>query len=381
MLEAIDVLQRVSFSPIALRLEWLDGDSYELASIWLRDNCPGDRDSSNGQRLIDVTQLPEAPRIRSVSVREDTILVEWDDQFAADYTVAWLDRHRPSRLATRDDPEHWLEGAQLSAERDFAWLPLGELQASPVLRVGWLTRLLRRGVGFLSTVATSPGAILGAVAQVGQVLDTNYGRVFDVRAVAQPENLAYSDAGLGLHTDNPYRDPVPGFQALHCLVASPDGGENIFADGFAIAEHLRSVDAKAFAVLTQTLVPFHYRAKNADLYCERPLIRLAPSGAVEGVHYNSRSIAPLPFPAAAAEEFYAAYRRFAMLLREERFQLHVKLRPGDLVVFDNQRVLHGRSAYTSARYERHLQGCYLSRDSVLSAAAVLRREFGTGGAR
>ncbi len=75
---------------------------------------------------------------------------------------------------------------------------------------------------------------------MGRVSETNYGRVFEVRSVPQPENLAYSDLGLGLHTDNPYREPVPGFQVLHVLVASPDGGESIFGDGFAIAEHLRS---------------------------------------------------------------------------------------------------------------------------------------------
>ena len=82
--------------------------------------------------------------------------------------------------------------------------------------------------------------MLEAMRLVGQVAETNYGLVFDVRSVPQPENLAYSDLGLGLHTDNPYREPVPGFQALHALIASPDGGDSLFADGFALAEHLRA---------------------------------------------------------------------------------------------------------------------------------------------
>ena len=94
-------------------------------------------------------------------------------------------------------------------------------------------------------------AILEAMPLVGRVLETNYGLVFDVRSVPQPENLAYSDLGLGLHTDNPYREPVPGFQALHVLVASPDGGESLFADGFALAEHLRGSAPEAFALLTR----------------------------------------------------------------------------------------------------------------------------------
>ena len=227
----------------------------------------------------------------------------------------------------------------------------------------------------LSEVPSGHAGILEAAALMGRVAETNYGRVFDVRSVAQPENLAYSDLGLGLHTDNPYREPVPGFQVLHALIASPDGGESLFGDGFAIAEQLRAAHPDAFAILTRTAIPFLYRSKDAELYAERPLIQLSCSGEVQAVHYNSRSIAPLRLAPREAAPFYSAYRRFAALLRDSRFQLQFKLRDGDLVAFDNQRTLHGRTAFSSARYPRHLRGCYLTRDSVYSEAALLRREF------
>ena len=66
---------------------------------------------------------------------------------------------------------------------------------------------------------------------------------------------------------------------------------------------------------------------------------------------------------------------FAALLRDPRFQLRIMLRDGHLAVFDNQRTLHGRTAFSSARHPRHLRGCYLTRDSVYSAAGLLQREF------
>jgi gamma-butyrobetaine dioxygenase len=178
-----------------------------------------------------------------------------------------------------------------------------------------------------------------------------------------------------LHTDNPYREPVPGFQVLHALIASPDGGESLFADGFAIAEHLRATSPDAFAVLTQTPVPFLYRSKDAELYAERPLIQLSCSGEVSAVHYNSRSIAPLRLAARDAQSFYSAYRRLAALLRDSRFHLQFRLRDGDIVAFDNQRTLHGRTAFSSAKHPRHLRGCYLTRDSVYCQAALLEREI------
>ncbi len=369
---------QVSAIPEALTLHWLDGSAAEFSSLWLRDNRREDRDAHSGQRLIDIMDLPAAPRIQSAAIADDAVSVTWEDDPApARFALAWLaaqtaaiDRTRPE-LATR----RWLEGATLNAASDFAWISLDDAQRNAPVRLGWMIRLLQDGVAFFSEVPCADDGILQAMAQVGQVSTTNYGLVFDVRSVPRPENLAYSDRGLGLHTDNPYREPVPGFQSLHALLTSTEGGDSVFADGFALAEYLRASDPVAFACLTQTPVPFAYRSADADLYAERPLIQLSCAGAVAAVHYNSRSIAPLRLGAHAAERFYVAYRRFAGLLREPRFQLKFRLRDGDLVMFDNQRILHGRTGFSSDRYPRHLRGCYLSRDSVYSAAALLRRKL------
>jgi len=165
---------------------------------------------------------------------------------------------------------------------------------------------------------------------------------------------------------------------LHTLVAAPDGGDSLFADGFALAGHLQATCPEAFAMLTRTAVPFRYRSDDADLYAERPLIELSCTGAVTAVHYNSRSIGPLRLAADQCQPFYAAYRHFAELLREPRFQLSMRLGNGDLVLFDNQRILHGRTGFASARHPRHLRGCYLTRDSVYSETALLRRRMNRG---
>lgn len=377
-----NLAKSVTFSPDSLRIEWRVGGHVEFASLWLRDNAPGGRDAQSGQRLGDIVDLPADPKIRSVSTMADTLRVDWLDEASPTlFDLNWLRSHGPG--AMRSAPElkvtRWLEGAKLDAARDFAWLRMRDLHADRPARLAWMTRLVQEGIAFLSEVPSEELAILEAVAPLGLVVDTNYGRVFDVRAVPQPENLAYSDRGLGLHTDNPYRDPVPGFQALHCLVASRDGGENVFADGFAIAEYLREAEPATFAKLTGTPVLFHYRSKDAELLSEKPLIQLSTRGEIRAVHYNSRSIAPLQFAASEAREFYAAYRRLAELLREPRFQLGTKLRDGDLVVFDNRRILHGRTGFSSAKFPRHLQGCYLTRDSVLSETGLLRRRLAEEG--
>ena len=371
-MNAAHAIRRIDWTPSVLTLEWADGGRLELASVWLRDNLREDRDPHSGQRLIDVADLPLAPRIRQAVLEGGAVRIAWEHESAgASFDAEWLAAQAEAISGTRALPRPWLwpEGGRLDAARDFAWAARDRFEVE--IQAGWLRRLITDGLAFLCAVPAEPGAILAAMPLIGRVAETNYGLLFDVRAVPDPENLAYSDRGLGLHTDNPYREPVPGFQALHVLVAAPDGGESLFADGFALAEQLRQEDPGAFEVLARTPVPFAYRSKNAALSAERPLIQLSGRGEVVAVHYNSRSIQPLPFAAEAAERYYRAYRRFASLLRESRFMMRFMMRPGDLVVFDNHRILHGRTGFASVRYPRHLQGCYLTRDSVFSRAALL----------
>jgi len=309
------------------------------------------------------------------------VRIEWEAEAApATFDLQWLaaQASNPALLHPERVPIPWLVGAGMNARQDFAWATFAELRDDAAAKLNWLTRLLQTGMAFMSEVPSTEHAILDAMALMGRVCETNYGKVFDVRSVPQPENLAYSDLGLGLHTDNPYREPVPGFQALHALLASPDGGDSLFADGFALGDHLRAVDPAAFLTLTQTPVPFLYRSKDAELYAERPLIQLSCRGEVTAVHYNNRSIAPLPSHGRDAANFYSAYRRFAEVLRDPDFQLTFHLGDGELVLFDNQRILHGRTAFSSARHSRHLRGCYLTRDSVYSQTALLRRRTAGG---
>ncbi len=364
-------------TPTTLTLEWPGGERQTLTAAWLLDNAPEHRDPHSGQRLIDVADLPAQPRIRAAQLEEEqgVVRIEWDGPMPPSRLQAdWLQQYfRISHSPRRDAPRPWPGGAALELRRDFALVTLDTLRGDEARRLAWLDGLITQGLALIEHVPADDAGLIEAMRWVGQVQPTNYGVVFEVRAVPQPENLAYSDLGLGLHTDNPYREPVPGYQALHALIVPPDGGDSLFADGFALAERLRTEDPGAFRELTRTKVPFHYRSKDADLAAERPLIELDCSGEVIAVNYNSRSIAPLNLGPGEVERFYAAYRSLAERLRDPQIALRYRLAEGEIAVFDNRRTLHGRTAFLSARHPRHLRGCYLTRDSVRSNAALLAR--------
>src|SRR2546421_220543 len=120
----------------------------------------------------------------------------------------------------------------------------------------------------------------------GFVRETNYGRLFDVKTVVNPTNLAYTGLGLGAHTDNPYRDPTPTLQLLHCLASSAEGGENTLVDSFRVAQALPGVD---FELLASRPIRFRYADAETELESETPVISLDARGDVQAVHYNTRS--------------------------------------------------------------------------------------------
>ena len=349
-----------------LHVLWADGHHSAYDAIWLLDNRPEDRDPRNGQRLEDVADLPEDPGLEAVeAVMTETLKIRFDSGKTSLFDLTWLRQN--CYCGHHVVPRRSVLGARYRS------MLYREVLASPEGRHDWLHALAESGIAFLHDVPVTDGRVLEVASLVGYVIETNYGRVFDVRSVPNPNNLAYTGLGLGLHTDNPYRDPAPGLQLLHCMEASPEGGESIFADGFAIAQSLRENDPLAFQALTTTPVRFTFRDEHTELTALRPLIQMDANGEVEAIHYNNRSIAPLALPPEKMGPFYRAYRAFALLLRDPEFERRFQLGSGDLVAFDNRRFLHGRTAFDETAGTRRLQGCYVARDAMLSNLAVLER--------
>ena len=143
---------------------------------------------------------------------------------------------------------------------------------------------------------------------------------------------------------------------------------------------LRDRDPAAFTCLTTTPVTFAYADAAAALRATGPMIGLDPRGRIRQIRLNGRSLAPVRLPAAQARACYAAYRVFAELAADPGAMVTSGLAPGDCVVLDNTRILHGRTAFAdggatggASTGRRHLQGCYADLDGLASAVAVLAR--------
>ncbi|MBS0614139.1 MAG: DUF971 domain-containing protein, partial [Proteobacteria bacterium] len=107
-------LPQLMVEPAALTLRWPDGASTRLDSLWLRDNRCEDRDPHSGQRLIDILDLPPAPRIREAAWQADALHVTWEDEpRGAIFALEWLALQAAGSHRQRPELERrlWLEGA------------------------------------------------------------------------------------------------------------------------------------------------------------------------------------------------------------------------------------------------------------------------------
>ncbi len=346
-----------------LRIDWPDGGSSTFHVVWLRDNCPcSECRHDNGQRLLDTRAIRDDLALVSARIEDGTVQTVFSDghrsRFGADWLRAgWQGAPRRCRL--------W--GAEIQDE-----LPVGcyeDVAAGGDALCRWLAAVDELGFAILTGCPTEPGTVTRVAELFGFVRETNYGRLFDVRSVVNPTNLAYTGLGLGAHTDNPYREPTPTLQLLHCLASSAGGGENTLVDAFRVAADLAP---QQFELLARNPLRFRFADADTELEAETPVLSLDVRGELQAVHYNTRSAAPFRLPEQLVGPYYDAYRTFGRMLESPDYRIQLKLEPGDLFIVDNLRVLHGRAGYSESG-ERHLQGCYADRDGLRSRLAVLRR--------
>jgi gamma-butyrobetaine dioxygenase len=360
----------------------LEANGYMLRfpAVWLRDNCPCAEclDPGSGQKLKDITEVPAGLAVSAAEDTGESVVVTYaPDGHQSTFARSWLTAHAPGPAEdgggrTEDDKELWLPADLAGNAGGLPEVSWPGYLAEPADRARALDAVLRWGFVLLHDVPAEPGMVLQVAASFGFVRETNYGRLFDVRVEPRPGNLAYTSRRILPHTDNPYRDPVPTIQLLHCLRTADAGGETGLVDGFAAARELRATDRETFDLIAGTPVPFGYRDKSTELRASQPLIQLSPRGRVRGVRFNNRSVRPLRLPYAEITAFYAAYRRWAELLARPERQLNLRLTPGDCLIFDNTRILHARTAF-SVTGGRHLQGCYADLDGLASTLTVLAR--------
>jgi len=365
---AAAVLQSGTPEGDCIRFTWSDGFEAVVACAWLLDNAATARVSGSGQRLRSAASLAASGSLRAVGVTGDAVRLAFEHE-----TVEWTGDALRSHASARDLEQHvtlWPHGADITAR---PIVPYDAYLADDCALRAALKDVVTFGLARLSGAGTDLNELERTVRRFGFIRETNYGRLFEVRVEDNPDNLANTARALEPHTDNPYRDPAPTLQMLHAIRSSRDGGATVFLDGFALAASFRDDSPDDFARLARLAVPFAFTDAAGNRYDARsPIIRMAADGEMAGIRFNHRSLGEVDFAASETTRWYESYMKFAATAAETGRRFSIALQPGDIVIFDNERILHGREAFAGSG-GRLLKGCYADRDGLRATLARLEQ--------
>ena len=240
-----------------------------------------------------------------------------------------------------------------------------------------LQRVRDHGIFFLRGAPAEAGVVEALSRRFGFPQESNFGRVLDLVFNPAERSIGNDIKSLKPHTDEPYRASPPGILLFHCIANDQTGaGSSTFVDGFEIAERLRAHDPDGFYALCNNSSSFRrYFTDDVDLIAEFPIISLDEFSQLCGVRINDRVAAPPLIPADQVEVYYRGLHYLLQQSEDPELIMHLTLKPGDIAIFDNHRVLHGRTDLT-VDGQRWLQWVQIERGDFHSSLRILADRLG-----
>lgn len=357
-------------------VQWDDGTSSRFHPMVLRENAPDPETTHpvTREQAKMLTEFPADLSAQSAGIdAAGALAVTWSDGTASRFHPGWLYAYRPRRDAKDSDmPKRLIWGGDLD-------LSAVRVDGSNILEdeeqlARWCEALHIYGFAILEGVGTDRSVIETVPALLGPLRDNNFGRIFDVITKPDADSNAYTAMGLPLHVDLATREYMPGLQFLHCIENGAIGGESMLGDSFFIVEKLRREAPELYEALSTVPLTSANKAVNTDYRWTVPMINLDPAtGEPLEVRWNPWLRAPLTADFDDADKVYKGLRRLFEMGDSLDNTVRVRLRPGEMLGFDNRRVLHGRTAFDPTTGSRALRGCYVEREELWSRLRILAR--------
>ena len=352
----------------SLEVVWDDAIVTRYPWIWLRDHAHDDDTLHpvTRQRQLFTGALGDDAGTAAV-VADGAIRVSWPDGSTSVLPLEFLSRYRHPQAAraTVDGPITLWDAATI--ERDLPVVPYDDVIHSEEGVGRWLAATAQYGFCIAEGTPATPEATEALLRRVGYVRETIFGGMWDFTADLAKADTAYTTLELRPHTDGTYSHDAPGVQLLHCLRFEGTGGESTMVDAFAIAQRLAAEAPQHHATLSSVAVPGQYIGDGSHLMAARPVFRHDHAGVLVQVSFNNYDRAPFLLAEDEMLAFYDALRAFEAIANDRSMQWRHTLAPGEALLFDNWRVLHGRAAYTG---HRRLCGGYVNREDVESRRRV-----------
>jgi len=161
--------------------------------------------------------------------------------------------------------------------------------------------------------------------------------IFPIRVLPNFSEYANSNnRDLALHTDGSFEKIPPKVMAMHCEVAAKEGGLTQLVDGKLVYQYLAKTDPAGLATLFE---PDIFTIKRANQSATRAIFTKHNHKIY--ITFRSDDYAQISVHPRAIKPF-TLIKDF---LADSANQIIFKLQPHQILVFDNNRILHGRKAF------------------------------------
>lgn len=345
-----------------------------LHPLWLRERVTevDVYDPRSHQRLYEHSNLSDNITVitASLSPSQGPLIIQFSDGYTGAFDLGVLRQE----IGIADAPEKLPQSKSWKSSlkyRRFEWSKLNDPKEMQAL----LRSYFINAFCIIDETPTALDSLQDLARRFGFLRETNFGMLFNVETKPDPSDLAYTSVALTSHTDNPYRDPIPGIQFLHCLRNEVSGGLSTLVDGMAVAEVIEDENTEWMQTLEDVHVRFRYHGPSGIYENFGPLFSRDHRDQISHIRFSSRLDFVPALDPKTLDLFYAARRRMHELSNDPAFQIQFPFKPGTLLMMNNYRLFHGRTAFNGQQGHRHLQGCYIDQDGP----QALYRSLALGG--
>ncbi|EKG20312.1 Taurine catabolism dioxygenase TauD/TfdA [Macrophomina phaseolina MS6] len=345
-----------------------------IPAFWLRDHCRCSEcvHPETNQRLVDTFQIPEGIKFKEISQQGDQVHVLFSDGHRGQYSMDFLTKqgyHKHRSALYNGHIKRKLWGSSIKDDP-----PVIDYESvmSSDKGVGEWTALIRKyGFAYVDGCPATPEATQKLLERIAFIRHTHYGGFWDFTSDLASKDTAYTSIALEAHNDNTYFSDPAGLQMFHLLSHTDgEGGASLLVDGFKVAMELKRKAREAYDILSTTRVLSH-ASGNDGVAIFPPVLQpvfVHIGTQLVQIRWNNSDRAAIHAPPDRTKRWYWAARKWNELLKSAENEYWEQLRPGRPMIFDNWRVLHGRSAFTG---KRRLCGGYINYDDFMSRYRTL----------
>ncbi|MBC6423806.1 MAG: TauD/TfdA family dioxygenase [Hormoscilla sp. SP5CHS1] len=372
---------------------WKDSHETFFDNLWLRDSCRCSECFQHDTlgKNIDLLQIPLAPKIDRVSItQEGNLDIIWGGEEQGHHSVydaSWLRAHCSKVLAQKPRPQLW-DGSFEVPQFDYS-----EVLNDDEVLFKWLNKLYKTGATIINETPKTEEGLKSLAQRIGMIRPryhpTNVFKLDTTDEALHKINPSYKSDRLYLHADYAAYDNAATLIFFHCVeYENPDKDEqaySIIADGLKIAELLKEQKPEYFNLLSQEYVSFYRRRfsvqeeilENDSIYNYQwegyhlgHIINLDTQGEVRLLRFRSKLRAPFLLDPDKRQQFYEAYRYFMTLIEQPEYICRFLMAPGQVLVFNNRRILHGRTGYSNS-LRRVVNGVAVDEEAFRSRWRIL----------